>query len=181
MFWFVKKKNIKYVIIAAVLFFATWAVCYFGVLPGLAGEMEQGDMSELYKGENFFKLLLTNWLHCLVCIIGCGILSVPMLIFDAGTIGLTGVAMRLFGGTHTQYFSMLVPHCIFEIPALIIACAGGMKMFKILRLYTKGEKDGLKEQLTEIAKSFILITVLLIIAAAVEAFLTPVIASRFGG
>lgn len=181
MFWFIKKKEIKYLIISTVIFFATWALCYFGIGQMFAGSLESGDMSSLYKGENFFSIFFTNLLHCLICVGGCAILSVPMLIFDAGSIGVTGVAFKFFGGKFSQYLAMLLPHCIFEIPALLIACACGIKMFSILRRYTRGEKEGLKDQLADIGKTCIFIAILILIAALIEAFLTPTIAAHFGG
>ena len=51
-----------------------------------------------------------------------------------------------------------------------------MKLFTILRAYISGKKDGCKQALTDIAKSGVIIAALVLIAALVEAFLTPVIA-----
>ena len=179
MLWFLKKKDCKYLIISAVLFFGFWALCYFGIGSWFTGSAEAESMEDLYRGESFIKLFANNLLHCAVCAAGFGILSVPMLLFDAGSIGVTGVLFRLFGGSFSQYLALLLPHCIFEIPALLISCACGLKLFTILKAYIGGKKEGYKEEIKNILKSGIIIAALVLIAALVEAFLTPVIASKF--
>lgn len=181
MFWFLKKKEIKYLIASTVLFFGTWALCYFGIGSLFSGSLEAGSMEDLYKGENFFVLFGNNLLHCAVCAAGFGILTVPMLLFDAGSIGVTGVAFRFFGGSFPQYLALLLPHCIFEIPALLISCACGIKLFTVLRGYIAGDKDAWKAPVRDILKSGILIAALVLVAALVEAFLTPVIAKAVIG
>lgn len=180
MFWFLRKKEIKYLIISTVLFFAFWALFYFGLGSLFTGSAQAQSMEDLYKGENFFSLFGNNLAHCAVCAAGFGILSVPMLIFDAASIGVTGALFRLFGGSFAQYIAMLLPHCIFEIPALLFSSACGLKLFTVLRAYIKGEK-GFKKEITDILKSGIIIAALVLIAALVEAFLTPVIAAKFIG
>lgn len=176
MLWFFRKKELKYTLISCALFAVCWAVFYFGLGSLFSGSLEADSMEDLYKGENFFSLFFNNLLHCLVCAAGFGILSVPMLLFDAASIAVVGVAFRFFGGSFAQYTALLLPHCIFEIPALILSCACGLKLFTVLRAYIRGKKEGYRDILTDILKSFGVILILVLIAAAVEAFLTPVIA-----
>ncbi|MBR2591244.1 MAG: stage II sporulation protein M [Clostridia bacterium] len=176
MTWFFRKNERKYLIISTLIFCVAWAAFYFGLGSLFAGSLEAGSMEDLYQGESFFSLFGNNLLHCLVCAAGFGILSVPMLIFDAASIGISGVAFRFFGGSFGQYLALLLPHCIFEIPALLLSCACGLKLFTILRGYIGGKKEGYKEQLLELAKSLIIVFVLVLIAALVEAYLTPIIA-----
>ena len=80
-----------------------------------------------------------------------------------------------------QYLALLLPHCIFEIPALLISCACGLKLFSVLRKYIAGQKDGLRAVLMNLLKSGIIIFALVLIAALVEAFLTPLIAAKIVG
>ena len=181
MIWFLKKNGRKYLIITTIIFAVAWAVFYFGLGSVFSGSLKAGSMEDLYQGESFFKLFFNNLLHCLVCAAGFGILSVPMLIFDAASIGVTGVAFRFFGGSFGQYLALLLPHCIFEIPALLISCACGLKLFTVLRGYIGGKKDGYKEEIWDILKSLIIVFILVLIAAIVEAFLTPVIAKAVIG
>ncbi len=181
MLWFLKKKNIKYIIISAAVFFASWAFCYFGIGALFSGGIEATDINGLYSGENAFMLFLNNFAHCLICVIGCGILSVPMVIIDGASIGIAGVAFKLFGGKFSQYFLMLLPHCIFEIPALLIACAGGLRLFSLLRKYISGDKSDCKQEIIKILKSGIIILILTVLAAVTEAYITPVIAKSLGG
>lgn len=75
-------------------------------------------------------------------------------------------------------FSVLVrgilPHGILEIPALIVSCAIGLKLGKIIFLKIKKVKVNIKKEL-KIALLFFLKFLLpvIIIAAAIEAYITP--------
>lgn len=181
MSWFLEKKERKYLLISTAVFFAVWAICYFGLGAMFTGSLKADSMEDLYKGESFFSLFFNNLLHCIVCAFGCGILSLPMLMFDAGVIGVTGATFKFFGGSFSQYILLLLPHCIFEIPALLISCACGLKLFSLLRKYIAGEKDSTKQEIIKILKSLIIVGILVLIAAVVEAFITPKIAAHFGG
>ena len=94
MIWFLRKKERKYLLISTAIFFAVWALFYFGIGSLFSGSLESGSMEQLYEGESFFSLFANNLLHCAVCAAGFGILSVPMLVFDAGSIAVVGVAFR---------------------------------------------------------------------------------------
>ena len=181
MFWFLKKGNLKYTVSCFIIFILSWALAYFGAGALFSGSIEAGDTSSLYSGESAVMLFFNNIGHCLLCVIGCGILTVPLLAFDGITIGIAGVGFKLFGGSFSQYALMLLPHSIFEIPALIISCAAGLKLFSILRRYIAGDKENIKSELINIAKSLIIILILTIIAAVIEGYLTPIIAKSIGG
>ena len=180
MLWFLKKENLKYTVSCLGIFIVAWAAAYFGGGAMFSGSIEAGDTSSLYSGDSGIMLFFNNIGHCLLCVIGCGVLTVPLLAFDGITIGIAGVGFKLFGGSFSQYILMLLPHSIFEIPALIISCAAGMKLLSILKRYISGEKDN-KQELLNIAKSLIIVLALTVIAAIIEGYLTPIIAQKIGG
>lgn len=182
MFWFVRKKNLKFTIIAAVLFAVGWGVCYFGIGSFLTGADSVNQIDSFTSGESFWYFFKNNFLHCLVCVMGCGVLSAALLLFNGAVIGVSGVAYMALGGSAATYFALVVPHSLFEVPALVIAGAGGMKLLDLLICYTKGKKEiPYKAEIKDILKSLAVIAVLLLVASLIEAYLTPTIAAHIGG
>ena len=73
------------------------------------------------------------------------------------------------------------PHCIFEIPAIVIAGAAGFKIpYEIVR-YLAGKKEQplTKEDIKEYITLALISIILIVIAAFVEAYITPRIAEYF--
>jgi len=76
---------------------------------------------------------------------------------------------------------LTAPHAIFEIPAIIIAGAAGFKIpYEIIR-YLAGKKEQIltKEDLKEYLTLALISIILIVIAAFIEAYLTPRIAEHF--
>lgn len=182
MFWFLKKKNLKFTIISACLFLTGWAVCYFGLGRFLTGAESMNNLDTFDGGYSFFYFFIHNFSHCLLCIAGCGVLSSALLLFNGAVIGVSGVAYMAFGGSAATYFALILPHSVFEVPALIIAGAAGMKLLQLLIKYIGGNKEiPYKKEITDILKSLIIIAILLLIASIIEAYVTPIIAHHIGG
>jgi len=77
--------------------------------------------------------------------------------------------------------ALILPHGIFEIPAIIIAGAAGFKIpYEIVR-YLAGKKEQplTKEDIKEYLTLAVISIILIIIAAFVEAYITPKIAEYF--
>jgi uncharacterized membrane protein SpoIIM required for sporulation len=75
----------------------------------------------------------------------------------------------------------LLPHGISEVPAIIISGAAGFKIpYEIIR-YLAGKKEQIltKEDVKEYLTLALISTVLIVIAAFVEAYITPRIAEHF--
>jgi len=75
----------------------------------------------------------------------------------------------------------VLPHSIFEIPAIIIAgCAGFKIPYEIVR-YLMGKKETVltKEDIKEYFTLALISIVLIVIAAFVEAYITPKVAEYF--
>lgn len=182
MFWFLKKGNLKFTVISAAFFLAGWAVCFFGIGSLLTGSSAMNQIENFSSGESFLYFFINNFLHCLVCVIGCGILSAALLLFNGAIIGVSGVAYMALGGSALTYFALIVPHSIFEVPAIIISAAGGMKLLDLLIKYISGKREiPYKKEIVNILKSLIIVAVLLLIAGIIEAYITPLIAQKAGG
>ncbi|WP_457548857.1 stage II sporulation protein M [Archaeoglobus sp.] len=76
---------------------------------------------------------------------------------------------------------LILPHGIFEIPAIIIAGAAGFKIpYEIVRyLAGKKEKPLTKQDIKEYITLALISIILIVIAAFVEAYITPKIAEYF--
>lgn len=122
-----------------------------------------------------------------------GIFAVFMVIYNAFNIGIIGPIISHFApGGGLQYIIYLIPHGIFEITATILQSVAGILLFmfiyKFIRAIIGKETQGLSESF-EIAKKpliqslvlMIFATILLLIAAPIEAYLSVPISSLFFG
>lgn len=95
------------------------------------------------------------------------------------TLGFTTIA------SSTSVFKILMlgimPHGIFELPALFISMSMGVYLCnKISRKILGKEKESIIEVIKNIVKTFIIIVIpLLILAGIVEAYITPILISNF--
>lgn len=123
----------------------------------------------------------------------CGVIMlyglIPFILLPALSLGVNAMLLGVLGSWYlaegismTAYFAALIPHGIFELPALISAFAVG--------LYACGQTTGLvrrQEGCRSVWECVILISrvltliqlPLLAVSALVEAYVTPVIASFF--
>ncbi|RUM34757.1 MAG: hypothetical protein DSY33_01405 [Archaeoglobus sp.] len=101
--------------------------------------------------------------------------------YNGLTIGyLIGNSLKK-GTSFSQLIILILPHGIFKIPAIIIAGAAGFKIpYEIVR-YLAGRKEQIltKEDIKEYLTLALISTVLIVIAAFVEAYITPRIADTF--
>ena len=94
-----------------------------------------------------------------------------------------GLLIASFNGSFPPWkiALLILPHGIFEIPAIIIAGAAGFKIpYKIVR-YLAGRKEQIltKEDIKEYLTLTLISIILIVIAAFVEAYITPRIAEFF--
>ncbi|MEI7857630.1 MAG: stage II sporulation protein M [Methanomicrobiales archaeon] len=174
------------IIITFLLFFATLTV-------GWVGSMQNPDVGEnlmkLFEkevagqimGNNpvdiCVKLFLNNIEACILLFLGgasFGILTIFIMSLNGIVIG---AIMEIIHKDHSWAFiiAALIPHGIFEIPAFIISGALGILLAQALISEWYGGADTAGEA-QKLARIFILYVLpLVIIAACVEAFITPVI------
>lgn len=123
----------------------------------------------------------------------CGVIMfygmIPFILLPALSLGVNAMLLGVLGAWYmadglpmAAYFAALIPHGIFELPALISAFAVG--------LYACGQTTGLVrrregcrsvlECMMLIARTMVLIQLpLLAVSALIEAYVTPLIASFF--
>ncbi|ADT83567.1 hypothetical protein TERMP_00590 [Thermococcus barophilus MP] len=85
-------------------------------------------------------------------------------------------------GELKTFFLLILPHGIFEIPAIIIAGAAGFKIpYELLR-FALGKKEEIisEEDAKEFFKLFLISMILIFIAALIESTITAKIAESLG-
>ena len=157
---------------------------YIELFKTIAAQL--GVEEELTKFE-MFNLLLSNNLSATATTAISGF--IPFLFYPAFTLGLNSFSLAAMGAESLKsglgiasYLAGILPHGIFEIPALMYACAIGICHCKLVtRAILRREQPApWREQVVSLSIVFITVMVpLLLIAAVVESFITPAILNLF--
>ncbi len=125
-------------------------------------------------------IFLKNLLSCIMSVLlGLGLAIVPLLV-DTSNGFLLGVV--LYNVLHKEgllyFLAGVVPHGIIELPTVLMSIGIGFRLGYLLALTFFGEKANLSEEV-KIAIHFLIrwVTPLLLLAAAIETFITPIIIS----
>jgi len=136
--------------------------------------------ADLKRGNlSFENILINNAGIVITCIFGSLFLSAPTLItlFKNGfVLGFQTAHFLSISGF--LVFAYVLPHGIFEIPAIIIAGAAGFKIpYEIIR-YLAGKKEQIltREDIREYLTLALISIILIVIAAWIEANVTLKIA-----
>jgi stage II sporulation protein M len=174
------------IIITFLLFFATLTVGWVGTMQNPAvGEnlmkLFEKEVAGQINVDNPFdmcsKLFINNLGACILLFLGgasFGILTIFIMSLNGIVIG---AIMEIIHKDHSWVFiaAALLPHGIFEIPAFIISGALGILLAQSLISEWYGGADTAGEA-QKLARIFVLYVLpLVVIAACVEAFITPVI------
>lgn len=145
-----------------------------------------GADEELTKFE-MFNLLFSNNLSATATTAISGF--IPFFFYPAFTLGLNTFSLAAMGAESLKqglslaaYIAGILPHGIFEIPALMYACAIGICHCKLItRAILRREQPApWREQVVSLSLVFITVMVpLLLIAAVIESFITPAILNLF--
>jgi stage II sporulation protein M len=174
------------IIITFLLFFSTLTVGWVGSAqnPQIGQDLMKlfekevaGQMDGQNPFDMFIKLFANNLEACILLFLGgasFGILTIFIMSLNGIVIG---AIMELVSKNHSAVFvaAAILPHGIFEIPAFIISGALGILMAQSLIAEWYGSGDtAIAAQ--AFARLFIVIIIPLVMTAAcVEAFITPVI------
>ncbi|CAB3288789.1 conserved membrane protein of unknown function [Methanocaldococcus lauensis] len=158
----------------------------------ISGFILINDFSKNYKGEEInqklnikfnFPFILTNNLKVIFLMLAgsitFGLSTFINLIYNGFNVGV------LIGSTFQTneplklILALILPHGIFEIPALLISAVAGFKIPYEITLYLldKKEKPITEEDIKEFLKLALISIILIIIAAFVEVYITPKVAN----
>ncbi len=123
---------------------------------------------------NAFKSLLA-------LVLGLGLGIIPFL-FVAGNGIIIGILGDTISRQHGTVFvvAALLPHGIIEIPMILISAGIGLRLGHVMYFSLIGMKAEIKQEMMQGARFYARIIVpMLFVAAMVETFVTPLIASLF--
>nr|WP_325194949.1 stage II sporulation protein M [uncultured Oscillibacter sp.] len=131
--------------------------------------------------------LLSNNIRACVFTMMYGL--IPFLLLPALSLGVNAMLLGVLGAWYVSegvsplvYLAAVIPHGIFELPALILAFATGLYVCGQVTRLCRGNKEGLHVWDCLLLMSRVLLLVLLPLlaaAAVVEAYVTPFVASLF--
>jgi stage II sporulation protein M len=174
------------IVITLLLFFATITVGWVGTMQNpqigenlmdLFEKEVAGQITGKETPEIFVRLFINNLEACVLLFLGgasLGILTIFVLSLNGI---LIGSIMEIVHQDHSVVFvaAAILPHGIFEIPAFILSGALGILLAQSLIAEWNHMGDA-AEGAGGFARLFILYVVpLVVIAAFVEAFITPII------
>lgn len=153
-----------------------------GILSSFAQMVEELDAENSSNAELFVTLFANNVVASALSML-YGV--IPFLYLSAISLGTNALLIGAFGALCQQngfglfrYFVGIAPHGIFELPALVIACALGLLLCKTgtARLRRRGEACRFLPRLRDCFRAFlILVLPLLLLAALTETYLTPLL------
>lgn len=160
--------------------------------PKMAEEFVN-EISKMFEGiidgegnVSFIKLLRNN-VYASAMAIGMGIF--PFIYFSLVSMFSNGIILGLIltytsmqGGPSIirSLFTGILPHGVFELTAIFLSVAMGMELCRVItnkfRMVNRGGNESILETLNNIAKTFVLVVMpLLVIAALVECYITPML------
>ncbi len=128
--------------------------------------------------ENFVRIFFHNsWVALLVLLSGLffGIGPWVIVMFNGVVVGVVSGFLTWSGLSFEKLVLSLIPHGIFEIPGFFLAGAAGIEWYRNVR-ESESPAAGFLRGLRKALKLYILTLGLLLIAAFVEAYVTPKIA-----
>ena len=132
------------------------------------------------------NLLLNNWMAILLCVV-YGFLPfvffpVIFLFSNAYMVGVMGAYYQINGLPLSVFFAGILPHGIFEFSALTLAVSMGFTICltlvkKILRMT---DTLPMKDLVSDVLRTLLMVVLpLLVCAAFIEVFLTPLVMNLF--
>lgn len=187
---FFRKELFKIFWISLVIFFLCWAVSYFvfyrnqdltaGLFNTISQMFQENGVYTESGGISFFALLFNNIrASALMAILGI----IPFLFLPAIILGYNAViigiacAFSMAMGTGVSFLVLaLLPHGIFEIPALILSAALGIYLCKELvkKLVGRSRLASFSGVFLSMLRFYLCVILpLLVVAALVETYITP--------
>jgi stage II sporulation protein M len=176
--------SIKRLIIICFLVFAFSVLGGYISVQNSPGEAEEvfeqlkqmyGSVHELDSFGQFIFIILNNSIALFFSILLGLVFGIIPFIFLFSNGAILGILMYLFGENFSlsQFFLGILPHGILEIPVLIIGCAMGLRVGKEVIDKVFRKKGDITKELSRAIEFFWKIIIpLLILAAAIEVFIT---------
>ncbi|MGE6630590.1 stage II sporulation protein M [Bacillus sp. NPDC077027] len=138
------------------------------ILPGFSMESTQ-NMTVL----DFFKHNYLANLFLIFTMFTFGIFTSVLLLMNGFLVSLSSFHSIENGNDTLFILTALLPHGLFEIPAMVLSGALGFKLLDFVYMKVRGKHFSEKWFLIDALFFLVLISLLTILAAIVEALLTP--------
>lgn len=156
------------------------------VIDYFMAAMEDAGLFDETGAISVFSLLLNNWIAMLFCILYGFIpfLFLPILILFSNSylIGVMGAYYAINGLPATAFLAGILPHGIFELPALVLSASMGFTLCLTLvkKILHSPNTPPMAELLSDILRTLLLVILPMLVAAAIiEAYVTPLVMSLF--
>ncbi|WP_297500557.1 stage II sporulation protein M [Thermococcus sp.] len=128
--------------------------------------------------ENFLRIFVHNSMVALMVLLSglfFGIGPWLMVGLNGVVVGIVSGFFSLVGFSAKKLFLGLAPHGIFEIPGFLLAGAAGLEWYRMIR-EAEEASEGFKKGGKAALRLYLLTLILLLIAAFIEAYVTPKVA-----
>jgi len=176
-------------IAAAVLGYSAakiWPDAAWKMMEAFAEQIEEAGVVDETGQMSVFGLLTNNWramlLSALYGLVPFIYLPMVSLLSNGALIGVMAGVYQSNGISVLTLLAGLVPHGIFEIPALVLSIACGVKLCWNMCLLVMG--DPRKIPFMELSEDILRVLVLVVapltaVAAVIESYITPVVMGWF--
>jgi hypothetical protein len=168
------------VALLAVGFVAGWAL----VAPYDLAVRPPGDVESVFGAVPvgpFVNIAANNWLVAASAAYGGVVAGVP----TAFAMGFNGAVLGVVAGVvdRTAFLALVGPHATLELPAIAVAGGLGLHLGRVGVEAVRGRRDaeGVARAFREAFRVLVGLGVLFVVAAAVEAFVTPAVAGAVLG
>lgn len=127
----------------------------------------------------FFKIAIGNLLFCYLCVLGAGILTIPLTFLQGFQLGCFLGFILSMHNTIAPFIIMVLPHGVIEIPAWLYFCSLGVDLYGLMKKKILNQKVSCRNWLYENKKSIIGATIAIVASATIECFLTPILCEAF--
>lgn len=165
----------KFYIISFLVFLTSFILGIVFYSPDIFIPTNKTDSEVVVGIKDFYHIALNNLTVLLSLFLGFfsfGLLSLGILIYNGFMFGVIFTNLHVNGIPLKIILSGSVAHGVIEITAFIIAAAWGLKGFLLLRQIDKMFEEGRFFKETKFLKSITGCTALIILAAAIEYFIS---------
>ncbi|HOT06742.1 MAG: hypothetical protein A4E45_01399 [Methanosaeta sp. PtaB.Bin039] len=173
-----------YIALSVVLFFGTALMGYLAASQDqefIDLWLKELEMLKWIAALPPWKILIVifakNLLACAMAILlGLGLGLIPMLVVTSNGIVLGVVSYQVIHNQGVAYLAAgILPHGIIELPVVLVSIAMGLRLGHLLLLSLIGEKTDLRKEAFLCVRFLLLWAApLLLLAAAIESFITPI-------
>lgn len=135
-------------------------------------------LDTLLVKKNFIYIFINNILMCCIFIVGAGVITLPLLFYQGVIFGFSLGIWAYLGLGMINAVLLVLPHAIFEIPAVFWSSIIGVELFIHIKSRVALEKLNIVKFFVERKCKLISISFLILLGALIESFATFLVYER---